>query len=315
MSVNATSTETERPDVQSYTLLVFMGVLWGLAVSTSKIGVVAGGHPIGMALWQTIVASLFLLCVALATSQRPRFNLQVLRFAAVCSTCGVAFPAFALFTAAYYLPAGIVAIAFASMPMFAYGLSVIFRHEASSARRLSGVFLGLVAMGLIILPDTALPSPELAPWVLLTLAASLSMSVENYYAGAFRPEGVSSLQLSFARQSGAALLLLPIALVTGTMLPVFEPWSGMQVGATATGLLSAVAYTCLLVVIHRSGVIFASQSSYIITLAGVGWGMLIFGETHSVYIWAALGLTLAAVGLVEPRPPRATGLTGRRAGP
>lgn len=312
MAVNETSAQPAPTDALAYGSLLFMGTLWGLAVSTSKIGVEAGGHPIGMALWQTTVASIFLLCVSFATSQRPQFNPQVLKFAAVCSTCGVAFPAFALFTAAYYLPAGIVAIAFASMPMFAYGLSVLFRHEASSARRLSGVFLGLIAMGLIILPDTALPSPDLAPWVLLTLAASLSMSVENYYAGAFRPEGVSSLQLSFARQSGAAVILLPIGLATSTVLPVFEPWTGMQFGATATGLLSAIAYTCLLFTIHRSGVIFASQSSYIITLAGVAWGMLIFGETHSAYIWAALGLTLVALALVKPNAPRASGLVNHR---
>ncbi len=308
MSVNVTSSQSDLPGVQSYALLVVMGVIWGLAVSTSKIGVEAGGHPIGMALWQTIVASALLFSAALATSRPPPFRRDVLKFAAICGACGVAFPAFALFTAAYYLPAGIVAIAFASMPLFTYGLSVIFRLEDSSARRLSGVILGLIAMGLIIFPESALPSPGLAPWVLLSLAASVSMSIENFYAGAFRPEGVSSIQLSFARQSGGALLLLPISIVTGTLMPVFVPWGTMQVAATATGLLSGVAYTCLLIVIQRSGVIFASQSSYIITLAGVGWGMLIFGEAHSAYIWAALGLTLLALGLVKPRAHRATGL-------
>lgn len=78
--------------------------------------------------------------------------------------------------------------------------------------------------------------------------------------------------------------------------------------ATSTGIISGVAYTCLLIVIHRSGSVFASQTAYIITLAGIGWGMLIFGEQHSYYVWAALGLTMLAIAMVKPRAPRSTGL-------
>jgi len=60
----------------------------------------------------------------------------------------------------------------------------------------------------------------------------------------------------------------------------------------------------LLYVIRTSGPVFASQSAYIITLAGVAWGMVLFGERHSVYIWAALALVLAGSALVTPRVPK-----------
>jgi len=36
--------------------------------------------------------------------------------------------------------------------------------------------------------------------------------------------------------------------------------------------------------------------------------MLLFGEHHSLYIWLALALILAAIALVKPRTPRASGL-------
>jgi drug/metabolite transporter (DMT)-like permease len=149
-------------------------------------------------------------------------------------------------------------------------------------------------MGLIIAPESALPEPGLAPWVLLALAASVSMSFENFYAGGYRPEGVGSLQLSCARQWGAALLLSPLALASGTAVSPFAAWGAVQWAATGTGVISGIAYTCLLIVIRTSGPVFATQSSYVITLAGVGWGMALFGERHSLYIWAALALTLHA---------------------
>ena len=40
-----------------------------------------------------------------------------------------------------------------------------------------------------------------------------------------------------------------------------------------------------------------------ITLAGVAWGMVIFGEQHSAYVWAALALTILGIAMVGRRAP------------
>ena len=284
-----------------YGLLLLMGVLWGLALSLAKIGVDAGGHPIGMALWQVGTSSLLMLALLLVRRRLPRFRADIARFGLVCGSCGVAFPAIALFWCALYLPAGVVAIAFASMPLFTYLLSVLLKIETADRRRLLGVVVGLVAMGLLVLPESALPSPGLAPWVLLALTASVSMSIENTYAGGFRPPGVGSLELSFTRQATAVLILLPLAFVTGSNLPLFSAWGVAQYAATGNGLLSGIAFTLLLYVINTAGPVFASQTAYVITLAGVAWGMVLFGETHSIYIWVSLALTLVGVSLVRPQ--------------
>jgi drug/metabolite transporter (DMT)-like permease len=291
----------------AYGLLLFMGIAWGLAVSLSKVASTGGGHPVGLALWQVCVSGTLMLVVSLAVSGRPVLRRDVLRFGLICGATGVAFPAMALFWSALYLPAGVVAIAFASMPLFTYLLSVICGVERGERQRLLGVVIGLGAMALLILPEEALPGPGLAPWVMLVLAASVSMSVENYYAGGFRPPGLSSPLLSCVRQLGAVLLLTPVALATGTTVPLLEPWGTVQWAATGTGVLSGLAFTTLLHVIHTSGPVFASQTAYVITLAGVAWGMLLFGERHSLYIWLALALTLLAIALVKPRRPYRVG--------
>jgi drug/metabolite transporter (DMT)-like permease len=284
-----------------YGLLLLMGVLWGLALSLAKIGVDAGGHPIGMALWQVGTSSLLMLTLLLTRGRLPRFRADIARFGWVCGSCGVAFPSIALFWCALYLPAGVVAIAFASMPLFTYLLSVLLKIETANRRRLLGVVVGLVAMGLLVLPESALPSPGLAPWVLLALVASVSMSIENTYAGGFRPPGVGSLELSFTRQATAVLILLPLAFFTGNHVPLFSAWGVAQYAATGNGLLSGIAFTLLLYVFNTAGPVFASQTAYVITLAGVAWGMVLFGETHSIYIWVALALTLVGISLVRPQ--------------
>ena len=287
-----------------YALLLLMGTLWGLALSLAKIGVEAGGHPIGMGLWQVCTSSTLMAVLLLLRGRRVPLRADVARFGLVCGGFGVAFPAIALFWCALHLPAGVVAIAFASMPLFTYLLSVLFGIEPARRRRLLGVVVGLAAMALLVLPDSALPEPGLAPWVLLALVASVSMSIENSYAGGYRPPSVGSLELALARQGTAVLMLLPLAGLSGTMLPLFDAWGVAQFAATGNGLLSGIAFAILLYVIRTAGPVFASQTAYVITLAGVGWGMLLFGESHSLYIWSALALTLIGIGLVRPQQPR-----------
>jgi len=301
ITASATLTPVLTAKPLHYGLLLLMGLLWGLALSLAKIGVEAGGHPIGMGLWQVATSSTLLLALLAVKRRHPLLRADIVRFGLVCGSCGVAFPSIALFWCALHLPAGVVAIAFASMPLFTYLLSAVLRIEAAQGRRLLGVIAGMLAMALLVLPDSALPAPGLAPWVLLALLASVSMSIENTYAGGYRPPGIGSLELSFTRQGTAVLLLLPLALYTGTAVPLFETWNTMQYAATANGLLSGIAFTLLLYVINTAGPVFASQTAYVITLAGVAWGMVLFGETHSVYIWSALALTLFAIGLVRPR--------------
>ena len=135
------------------------------------------------------------------------------------------------------------------------------------------------------------------------LVASVSMSLENAYAGGYSPPATGSMVLSFTRQAMAAVLLLPIALIGDNALPLFEPWGTVQYATTGNGLVSGIAFTLLLYVIRNAGPVFASQAAYVITLAGVGWGMILFGETHSIYIWIALLLTLAGITLVKPQNP------------
>jgi len=296
-----------------YALLLLMGVLWGLALSLAKIGVGAGGHPIGMGLWQVCTSSILMFVLIKLQSRRLPMRADIARFGLVCGGFGVAFPAIALFWCALYLPAGVVAIAFASMPLFTYLISAVLGIERAQRRRLLGVFIGLAAMALLVLPESALPEPGLAPWVLLALVASISMSIENSYAGGYRPPDTGSLELAFVRQFTAVLMLSPLAWYSGTAVPLVEPWGTAQLAATGNGVLSGIAFAILLYVIRTAGPVFASQTAYVITLAGVAWGMLLFDETHSIYIWSALALTLLGISLVRPQAPQSRVATAAEA--
>jgi drug/metabolite transporter (DMT)-like permease len=69
-----------------------------------------------------------------------------------------------------------------------------------------------------------------------------------------------------------------------------------------------------LYLISSLGSVFASQSAYFITMAGIGWSVLLLDESLTAWIWAALGLTAAGLFLVGPKgetelePPPTLGL-------
>jgi drug/metabolite transporter (DMT)-like permease len=51
--------------------------------------------------------------------------------------------------------------------------------------------------------------------------------------------------------------------------------------------------------IRRAGATFGGQATYVTTMTGVLYGMLLLGERSGVWVWAAAALVLAGVGLVN----------------
>lgn len=49
------------------------------------------------------------------------------------------------------------------------------------------------------------------------------------------------------------------------------------------------------------GAVFASQAACAVTLSGVAWSILLLGERHSGWIWAALAAMIAGMALAQPR--------------
>jgi drug/metabolite transporter (DMT)-like permease len=67
------------------------------------------------------------------------------------------------------------------------------------------------------------------------------------------------------------------------------------------GLINAVAYTLFFYLIETAGPVFSSQTANLVTLFGVLWGIVIFGEQNSAWVWLSLTTMMAAVALVTPR--------------
>ena len=54
--------------------------------------------------------------------------------------------------------------------------------------------------------------------------------------------------------------------------------------------------------IKSAGPVFASQCAYVVTISGVIWGIIVFSEQHTVWVWASVIVMLLGLVLVTPDP-------------
>ncbi len=286
-----------------YLLIVGAGLLWGSTFSLTLIATSEGVHPIGLLTWQIALTVPIFFGVALLGRVRL-FAWRHLRHYAFMAIVGIILPTLFYYHAAPQLSAGILSITISTVPLFTYAIMLGLRFEAARPRRVGGIFLGMIAILLLVLPDQGLDSEDASWWILLVVGSALLYSAENVYIARVIDPRVDLRELLFGSNLVALLLQFPLALYLGVAEPI--AWLGSNSGLAIIGitLTSAIAYGLFFHSIRVAGPVFASQCSYVITISGVLWGILLFAETHTLWIWTSVMVMLIGLALVNPDEKR-----------
>lgn len=282
-----------------YFLIVAAGLIWGATFSLALIATEQGAHPLGLSAWQVaLTAALFL--AARLIWRFSLFNLRHLRHYIVLAVVGITAPNLFYYYAAPHLSAGILAITVSTVPLFTYAIMLVLRFESIVARRLAGIVVGMIAILLLVIPDQGLSSDDASFWILLVILCAVLYAVENVYIHKGVAAVIDIRELIFGSNLLATLVQFPLAMYLG----VNESWSwlasdaGLAIAGIALG--SAIAYAMFFYTIKTSGPVFASQCAYVVTLSGVIWGIIIFSEQHTLWIWMSVVVMLLGLVLVSP---------------
>lgn len=290
-------------------LLVLLGAAWGITQPLSKIAVSEGYRPLGIIFWQFVVAVILLGSVNLLRGKPLPLGRRQLLFYLMIALIGTLLPNSAGYSAAVHLPAGILSIIIATVPMLALPVALVLGMDRFSTLRLVGLLLGLVAIVLIALPESSLPEPGMVWWLPVALIAPAFYAVEGNVVAKWGTFGLDPVQVLLGASITGALIAAPLAVATGTFISPLPPWGLPDLAILGSSLAHALAYTGYVWLVGRAGAVFAAQVSYLVTGFGILWAKLILGEVYSPWIWAALALMLAGLTLVQPRPSEA--LLGR----
>ena len=287
--------------VLPWAFLLFMGTAWGLSFSLGKIAVENGAKPFGISQFQVMLSGLILLVITLVRRKPMRDMFDKIGFIFIIAMLGAAIPGVLFYYAAPHVPAGVLSITVALIPLMTYGFSIPLKMEKFSVIRFMGLVFGVIAICFIALPENSLPNRAALPWIMLACISALCYAVENIILGFKSAVTIGPIRLAMGMNLIAAIVLLPITLMTDSFfVPSFPPQT-VDYAVIGLGLITVVAYTMFVMSVAMFGPVFASQVGYLVTLAGVFWGILIFDESHSIWIWLSLAAMIIGLALVAPR--------------
>ncbi len=283
-----------------------MGAAWGLSFSLARIAAGGGIHPFSITFWEALSAGTVLLGVCLFRGRRVPLSRELVLFYLACGAIGMVIPNAVFFYAAAHVPAGILSISLAVNPLITFLASAALGLERLALDRIAGVVLGIVAIVLLVGPEQSLPDPAQLPWVLACVAAAGCYAAFNVMVSLWRPKGAASFTTTTALFAMAALQLIPVMAATDSFVLPGWPWTSVEWSLLGLGLINAVAFSLFVYLIETAGPVFTSQTANLVTLFGVLWGIVIFNEQNSTWVWLSLATMMLAIALVSPRRPAAT---------
>lgn len=294
----ATFVEGRYPRWQPVAMVLLIGLCWGAVFPLNRMARLEGIPFLPFVFWQCLGAAVIFIVIAIPLRALPKLGRRHLISYLVLGGATVALPYTILALAAAKVPAGVLGLVQPLEPMMTYVLVLIFAMERFRWLRVSGLLLGLAGVLLIVVPEASLPSPDMAGWVLLGLAIPLGWALFPILAIVLRPPETRALPFSIGILLATCLLLLPVLAIT-------ESWwffdGTLDRGDWALAgviMINVLVWVVSLECIWLAGPVIFSMWAYIGTLTSVGFGMLLFGERHSIWIWVALALLFAGLSLV-----------------
>ena len=196
------------------------------------------------------------------------------------------------------LPQGLISMVVILAPTMTYLFAILLRVDRLRALSSAGMAVGIGGILVIVLPDVSLPERAMVWWLLLALLAPVLLGLGNVLTALVRPPMMPPTVLAAGMLLTAAALLVPIMALSGQFYLFDGAAPGVNWNFLYATLLNAVFYVSFLEVIRLAGPVFFSQINYLAVAAGFGWGMILFGERYSLYVWGGTALMAASVLLL-----------------
>ena len=282
-------------------VLILCGLGWGASIPMIKVAVSEGYKHFGLIFWQVVISAILLGAFLIALRRPLPLERRHLRMYVVIAIIGTILPNSTGFAAAVHLPAGVMALCMALVPMFAFPIALILGNEGFSWMKLLGLLCGLVGVLLLVLPEASLPDPSLVIFIPLALIAPVFYGFEGNYAAKYGPVDLDPIQMLCGASIVACVLTLPLALWSGHWIDPRFPWGAPDIALIGSSLIHGCVYATYFWMVARGGAVFAAQVSYLVTGFGLLWSMIFLGETYSSWIWLALLIIFLGLFIVQPR--------------
>ena len=285
----------------NFLILIILGLGWGLSFTLGKIAITAGGTPIGLTFWQSLFSGLILLAYVFFRHGKIIIPKKMFLPIVIITFLSIVIPNIIFYACVEHLDAGVLSISVSVIPLFTYLIAMGLRMDKFKVRRVIGLITGFCALLILILPENSLPDKRDIPWVLLALNCALCYALENIYIDRLALQNFGPIRLVCAVSFVSAIITFLLSLVMDQFF-ILQPTNlYLFISTLGLGFISATAYSIFIYLIGRAGSGFSSQVGYLVTFFGVVWGIIILGESHSVFVWISLAMIMMGIFLVQPK--------------
>lgn len=288
-------------------LLVVLGIGWGSTQPLGKIAASTGHGPFALIFWQLVICTVFLGVITLARGRGLVWTRRAWVFYLVVALMGTLIPNFAFYVSVARLPAGVMSIMISTVPLLAFPMALLLGMDRFDLKRMAGLVLGLVGVALIALPQSSLPEAGMAAFLPFAMIGPLFYAMEGTFVSRYGMAGMDPVQAMFGASLVGLVLCAPMVALSGQWVDPWAPWGRAEGALLLSSVLHAMLYATYVGLAARAGAVFATQTSYIVTAAGLCWSMALLGERFSHWIWVALLVMLVGLSLVQPRPRAISG--------
>lgn len=278
--------------------LIALGFLWGASFIFMRI---AGPEFGAFALVEVrvVIASLVLLPMLMVRGQGSELTGNWIPLG-ILGAHNTALPFFLFTWATLYLSAGTSAILNATAPIFTAAIAWAWLGERLTISRVAGLLVGIVGVWLLVGNKVGASMGNTTLAVIAALGGSFLYGIGGNFTRRYASH-IKPLAVATGSQVGAALVLLPVAVLT---------WPDTSISLTAwaaaivMGLFStALAYILYFRLIANTGPTNAITVTYLIPLFAMLLGTLVIDEpiTTSMVVGCAVILlgTALATGLLR----------------
>jgi len=280
-------------------MLIGLGALWGGNPSFSKALVTSDLSPAAVVFWQTFIAGVLLGAVCLFRGIRIPLTRRAIIYYFVIGLMGIDVAYMTLVFVVGHVPAGYASVVILLSPVLTYLIAVMVRLETVNPMRAIGIMIGFAGAGLLVFPQGSLPSPELLPIALLAFLTPVGYAVANVYSEWGRPEGADNIALATATMFAAAIGAAVVGAVDGTFHLIWAETGQRELILFAYAAATGIAFLLFYKIVSSAGAVYLGQVGYLVTLFGVGWGILFFDESTTIWLWAAVVVVGIGVALVN----------------
>jgi drug/metabolite transporter (DMT)-like permease len=274
--------------------LFLLAALWGASFLFMRISSPVIGPVLTIEL-RVLLAGIVLLLYAWlfkkATNMKQHWKEYL-----IIGALNAAIPFTFIATATLHLNASLAAILNSTTPLFTALASLFFLKEPLNAKKWFGIVFGTFGVFVLVGWSPVPFSIQTALSALLSILAALSYGCAGVYAKkAFT--GVSSLSLAIGQQLGAAILLLPLAIVHIPTKPVSSTVVYSVLGLAI--FCTAIAYLFYFYLLANVGPTKTLSVTFLVPVFGVIWGMVFLHEKITIGMIVGLVIILSSIFLLS----------------